>query len=253
MSNVVNPRRVKKLTAVQEALEILREMIASAEIEEAGRLPAEDELAARLGISRLTVREALAVLEREGVIARVQGRGTLVNRFARRLTGRIDSAREIGKFIEENGYRASTDRVKGRWQPAAPPEAAKLEIEPGEEVLVVEKRFLADGKPAAFCVDRVPRRRFSRFDFDIPDLAKAVFPLVERLCNCYLTHDVVEIIPAVAEGRLAEALQVGPGTPILRLDVVVYASEGYPVMYNTEYYLDHFVRFTLCRIAAYMT
>jgi len=253
MSNLVHSRRVRKSTAVQDAVEILREMIGSAEVEGAGRLPSEEVLAARLGVSRLTVREALAVLEREGIIVRIQGRGTIVNRFARRLTSRIDSAREIGKFIEENGYRASVDKVKSRWQLATPSEAAKLGIEPGKDILVVEKRFLADGKPAAFCIDRIPKERFMHLDFDPQDLGKAIFPVVERLCNCYLTHDVVEIIPTVADGRLAEFLQVTACTPILRLDVVVYAAGGYPVMYNTEYYLDQFVRFTLCRIAAYMT
>ncbi|QGP93640.1 HTH-type transcriptional repressor YvoA [Neomoorella glycerini] len=246
-------RRVKKSTAVQEALEIIREMITSPEVEEDLRLPSEEELALRLGISRLTVREALTVLEREGVIARIQGRGTIVNRFARRLTSRIDSAREIGKFIAENGYAVGVDSVKYWWQAATAREAEKLAISEGEEILVVEKRFLADGNPAAFCIDRVPKKLFCDLDFSTADLSQAIFPFIETRCQCHLTHDVIEIIPTVADVKLSRCLHVKEGAPLLRLDAVEYDLEGRPVMYNTEYYLDHFVRFTLCRIVSYMT
>lgn len=246
-------RRVKKSTAVQEALEIIREMITSSDVEENLRLPSEEELALRLGISRLTVREALTILEREGVIVRIQGRGTIVNRFARRLTSRIDSAREIGKFIAENGYTVGVDNVQHWWQAATALEAKKLAISEGEEILLVQKRFLADGNPAAFCIDRVPKKLFCDFNFSAADLEQAIFPFIEAHCRCQLTHDVIEIIPAVADTKLARCLQVNEGTPLLRLDAVEYDMEGRAVMYNTEYYLDHFVRFTLCRIVSYMT
>ncbi|BCV21462.1 GntR family transcriptional regulator [Moorella sp. Hama-1] len=245
-------RRVKKQTAVQEALEILRDIVASLDIDRDPRLPSEEELATQLGISRLTVREALTVLEREGIIARVQGRGTVVNPFARRLTSRIDSAREIGKFIEENGYTVSIDEVKSLWKKASDNEAIKLGINPGEEILVVEKRFLADGNPAAFCIDRIPKVLFRDLNFSVRDLAASIFSFTEHQCNCQLTHDVIEIIPMVADAKLMKLLQVNPGTPLLCLDAVEYAEDGQAVMYNSEYYLDQFIRFTLCRNVAYM-
>ena len=44
-----------------------------------GQLPSEPQLAAELGVSRATIREALTILAREGVIVRRHGVGTFVN------------------------------------------------------------------------------------------------------------------------------------------------------------------------------
>ncbi|MHB1654591.1 MAG: GntR family transcriptional regulator [Desulfitobacteriaceae bacterium] len=250
--NMQNVRKVRKSTAVLDALEIMRDFIASMVESGEHRLPSEEELATQLGISRLTVREAMTVLEREGVVVRFQGRGTLINHFVQRLTSRIDFAREIGKFIEEAGYTPSVDEVAFEWRLSTQDEASKLCLEEEQELLVVEKRFLADGEPAAFCIDRIPKSLFQQTDFTAHDLTKAIFPFVEQRCLCHLTHDVIEIIPVVAHEKLAKLLNVDVGSPLIRIDAVEYSAEGNPVMYNTEFYVDQFCRFTLCRSVAYI-
>ncbi|MBS1253747.1 MAG: Arabinose metabolism transcriptional repressor [Anaerolineales bacterium] len=63
-----------------QACNLLTRRILDAEWEVGGRLPSEHELCAQLGISRGTLRQALAELEREGFVRREQGRGTFVIR-----------------------------------------------------------------------------------------------------------------------------------------------------------------------------
>jgi DNA-binding FadR family transcriptional regulator len=64
--------------ANRQALERIRELIASGQMNASGRLPAERTLAENLGVSRRALRHALDVLEAEGRITRQQGRGTFV-------------------------------------------------------------------------------------------------------------------------------------------------------------------------------
>jgi DNA-binding FadR family transcriptional regulator len=64
--------------ANRQALERVRELIASEQMNASGRLPAERTLADNLGVSRRALRHALDVLEAEGRITRQQGRGTFV-------------------------------------------------------------------------------------------------------------------------------------------------------------------------------
>jgi DNA-binding FadR family transcriptional regulator len=64
--------------ANRQALERVRELIASGQMNASGRLPAERTLADNLGVSRRALRHALDVLEAEGRITRQQGRGTFV-------------------------------------------------------------------------------------------------------------------------------------------------------------------------------
>lgn len=65
-------------SAPERALTALRRMIDAGRLPRGSRLPAERELAIRLGVGRSTLRKALAVLEAEGLLWRHVGRGTFV-------------------------------------------------------------------------------------------------------------------------------------------------------------------------------
>ena len=61
------------------AKEQLYRYIRSMDLNENTKLPPENELGVKLGVSRVTVRRALDELEREGIVIRIHGRGTFVN------------------------------------------------------------------------------------------------------------------------------------------------------------------------------
>jgi DNA-binding GntR family transcriptional regulator len=56
----------------------LRDGIADGSLPLDGKLPSEPQLAARLAVSRATVREAVTLLETEGILDRRHGSGTFV-------------------------------------------------------------------------------------------------------------------------------------------------------------------------------
>ncbi|WP_258360620.1 GntR family transcriptional regulator [Moorella sulfitireducens] len=243
-------RKVQRLSLVQQTVETLREMINSGAYDNVDRLPSEEQLAAEIGASRLTVREALAVLEGEGVIMRRHGKGTMINYRTRQLKARIDPAREIGRFIAESGFQPGVARVKGWWEPAGVILAKKLGLKPEDKVLVIEKLFLADGNPAVFCIDRIPEKLIKT---PIPEARywETIFTVLEEHSGIHVVSDIVELIPTTADHRLAAIMKVNPGTPLLQLDTVAFDEQNEPVMATQEYYLDTFVRFTLYRKANY--
>ena len=69
------------MAATDQAIEGIRALIASGEFAAGDRLPKENELAARLGVSRGSLREAIRALERVGVVAARQGDGTYLTRL----------------------------------------------------------------------------------------------------------------------------------------------------------------------------
>ena len=78
----------------------LAERIESGGLQAGERLPPERELARALGVSRMTVRQALDVLARRGLVDRGVGRGTFVRGRVARIEGRVIAVDE-GRVVVE--------------------------------------------------------------------------------------------------------------------------------------------------------
>ncbi|WP_077622469.1 GntR family transcriptional regulator [Sediminibacillus massiliensis] len=137
--------KVHKQTAVKQAIEYLKKYILESNNLEKSKLPSEAYFAEELGVSRLTVREALTVLENEGFITRSQGSASTITTFARKLTEKIDHAGELKTFIKDCGYEVMIDKITYSFEKATKEQAEALKIKQGDELLVVKKRFRADG------------------------------------------------------------------------------------------------------------
>lgn len=241
-------KKVSKMTTVQRTLENLREYIKETK---SPLLPNEEELSNQLGVSRLTVREAITVLEREGVVSRVQGKGTMINSFVTKLENRIDIGSDIEGCLRSHGYDVRFEVAEFEFREATEVEASKLNLEIGDNVLIVKKLLYANEMVAAIYIDRIPEKLLKSKDFTAKDFEPSIFPVVEGLCQCNITHDVLEMYPGVTDKGLSETFKMPEGTPLLCFDVLEYTKNSVALMYNTEYYTGKFIRFTLCRNVAY--
>src|SRR6185369_2216490 len=78
--NTLKPARAKSQTLTEVAEQEIRTAIADGVYRPGAQLPAESELVQMLGVSRTVVREALRLLEDDGLITRRHGIGTFVRR-----------------------------------------------------------------------------------------------------------------------------------------------------------------------------
>jgi len=239
--------KVQKQTAVKQTIEYLKQYIFNTNEHELTKLPSETKLASEMGVSRVTVREALTVLENEGFITRSQGSSTIITTFARKLTGIIDSSGELSKFIRESGYEANVDNITYSWEICDEKTAEYLKLEPGEEILIVKKRFLADQAPAVYCINRIAKKHLQTNDFKENDLGPNIFTYLEETGNLHFSHDFMELIPTLTTSELGEMLHLPINTALLRLDITKYTDEGMPIMFNSEYYVHDLIKFTACR------
>ncbi len=185
------------------------------------QLPPENELAAMYGVSRATVRVALATLQREGALVRRQGAGTYVTRAAEYLDSRLEEMWNCEDMIRASG---GEPRVGWLEYEEALPDARtreKLLLGPEESVLIIRKVFLADGTPVIHCVDYLPLHLIEK-PFAGEDLAGHVFAFLEEFAGERASYYVAGLIPTVAEGEVAERLECPEGTPLLLFDEVAY-------------------------------
>ena len=108
-------------------------------------MPAEDDIAARYGVSKATVRQALGELATMGLVRREQGRGTFVAEFKIEL-----GPRELTSFTQEmsgNGLKPSSRVLKQHVIKAEGEVADKLKLKKGTNVLELKRLRLAQGEP----------------------------------------------------------------------------------------------------------
>lgn len=137
--------RSSKLPLYQQLYEILRSKITRREWQPGDMIPPESELVNQYQVSRITVRQVLDMLVQEGLIYRERGRGTFV------ALPRVDQAlMRIVTFTDDmlqRGIEPSTRLVSAGIVPAPADIAAKLQIEPGEELVNIKRLRLGNGDP----------------------------------------------------------------------------------------------------------
>lgn len=114
----------------------LRQMIEDQDLGAGDRLPSESEIAARFGVARGTVREALKVLEQSGLIGVQQGRGRFVSDIARLMVDRpLTEFESVTEMLEGLGYHLTNRVLSTETAAANEDEAAALEIPVGMPVM----------------------------------------------------------------------------------------------------------------------
>jgi GntR family transcriptional regulator len=223
----------KKIPLYYQLENILREKIMSGVFAAGSRLPTEAELIRLYGVGRITVRQALAALAKDGLIERKRRRGTIVTeRKSRRrafderidLTGALDEiiAAEAGatfKVIEMNRVEAD------------PQEAELFGLGTGEPLYRVKRLGLRDGKPRNLTLDYLPAEIGEKL---IPEelSAGSLLQTLETRFGLKLKSATQRISAALADPYLAKLLDLRVGSPMLSIERAVYASGALPVEFS---------------------
>lgn len=222
-------------------------MLRDGSFDATGRLPSEELLAQKLGISRTVVRDVLASLESEGFITRRRGIGTIINRHVLQIASRLDLEKEFLEELVDAGYTPSIAYVKPSMTKADQNAAKRLMINEGDELIVIERLILADQRPAILCLDHVPHKLVIDPTYQNKDLEPPVFQFLQQFCHCSVEMDLTKIEPCLADQNLAATFEISEGSPILYLDEVGYDINQRPVLWSKEYYAPGILEFTVLR------
>lgn len=213
----------------------------------ASRLPPENDLADRFGVSRNMMRECLTQLEREGMVNRRRGVGTLINRRIVGAHTRLDLVASLDSTLEQAGYKPSVAALEISQVGAEGEMAENLELRPGAPVLKVERLTLASGTPAVYITDYVPMASLPKHRFTKRDFMPNIFTFLKKQVNSEVYLNLAELRALPAPKKVADSLHVPEGAPLLFLGEVGFSFDGMPLLYSEEYLMDRVIRQMILR------
>lgn len=175
------------------------------------RFPTDQQLAARFGVSKMTVRQALADLVKDGLLSRTRGRGTFVTDAA--LVERLTPSLDIDQQHRAAGRNVSVSVLSLAERPARAAEAASLGAAEGEPVMEIRRLRALGGGPAALDERIAPAAIARRAGFD-PESAQG--SIVGRLRRAVPLAKAEWRMTAERAGReRAALLLIDPDDPVL--------------------------------------
>ena len=220
------------VTAHGQIEDWLADAIASGQLKPGDRLPTEQSLAAWLGVSRMTLRHALAELAQRGLVTRTVGRagGTFV--AEPKLVQDLTVLAGFSEQLRRHGLVAGARVLAATEITASPAACAALELEAGEAVYEVRRLRLADGKPiliehSLFPARHCPGLLESRLD-------GSLYELLEQKYGQRPHRAKESLEPVTAGVREAEALGVAEGAPLMLVERTAYAQDGTPLEFARD-------------------
>jgi GntR family transcriptional regulator len=221
------------LPLYSQVRERLRELILDGTFPPHAQLPSESELGGDFKVSRITVRQALADLQREHLIFKIPGKGAFVAKpkAFQQLSQLEGFAEALGRMGYEVRNRVLSHRT------LAPPPQVREKLQLAADALVSEIRRvrLINREPISYEVTWLPAAIGERLrDKDLP--GRDIFLILENDLALPLGHADLQIDATAADERLAEALSVAEGAAVLRIERLTHTAEGAPLDYEHLYF-----------------
>lgn len=204
---------------------IMVERISAGTLKPNDQLPTEDEMARQFAVSKSTVRQALSELAGEGVVRRVQGRGTFV------AEPRVEQGpRELTSFTDEmrkRGLRPSSKVLFKEVTQADAEIAEKLRLEEGQEVFHLRRLRYADAEVMGLQTSYVPISL-------VPDImgedfgTASLYEILEKKYGITFTHAQETHWAVLLELAEAELLAVPEGSPGLVAERIAFRGPDQP-------------------------
>jgi GntR family transcriptional regulator len=219
----------------------LKEQIVSGKLGPGDRMPSEAEYTRRFGVSRVVIRQALRILEEQALVVRVKGKGTFVSNAvaedaAPRISGSLEDLIHIGadttiKVVEFRLVKATADL------------AEVFGVTEGDDLFNVQRIRLVGGRPLAVLVNHLPYGIGATIP--LSDLTREpLIVLIEKRAGVHIEWASQVFQAVAADEGMAQLLEVDLLTPLLKLTLTAYSTDGMVVdlahvFYRSDRYYHH--------------
>lgn len=188
-------------------------------------MPTEHELCDMYSVSRITVRRALDELEREGMVKRIQGKGSFVN------TGRLRSGEGKKGFMEnmtDRGSKVTSLLLKEELTVPTQEVLIKLRLAEQQKVWHFTRLRFVDERPVVIMDTYISEELGNKMrDFNLA--STSFYQLYEKITGHAVTETESTVTAINPGAETCELLQVPAGSAHIWYKSVGYLDDGKPV------------------------
>lgn len=235
---------VNRLTAAvplyNQIAESLLDQIESGKLAPGSRLPPERELSEMLGVNRMTLRQALHLLQTQGLLIRRQGNGTFVaDPKIERQAGRLIS---FTRGMERRGLKPGARVISFQERPVEASIAVHLKLPILAPVYDIHRLRLINTEPVLLERYTIPVERFPNLEqHDLVN--RSMYEILETEYGISVSHARQSLEPAAALEYEAELLGIQPGAPLMLERRISFDKSYQPVEYGRDLYRGDRFRF----------
>lgn len=248
---MIAPVKPSRTTLAEHVRDELVACLVDGEFPMGSKLPNEQELGDRFGVSRATVREAVRGLLEAGYLDRRHGSGTYVIGTPRQHT--LDTNLSYLEMITAAGMTPGLTVLSTEVRGPDQDETRRLRVADDDQLLVVERVRTADGRPVVYSRDRIPCVLLNPAGVCEPSdivLDASLYRLLASV-GAGVRSAAATLLPVLADDQLAQRLGVPAGTPLQYIDQTDYDITGRPVMVSSEWHVPDVLPLRLNRRAVH--
>ncbi len=220
--------------------ESLLDQIESGKLAPGQRLAPERELSRTLGVNRMTLRQALHVLEAQGLLVRRQGHGTYIAEpKIERQAGKLFS---FTRGMERRGYKPAGKIISFAESLVEASIAVHLQLPTSAPVYEVHRLRLINREPVLLERFTIPQASFPHFERH--DLAnRSLYEVMETEYGVVVSKARQSLEPVIATEYEAKLLGIKPGAPLMLERRLSFDQNNRPVEYSKDLFRGDRFRF----------
>lgn len=224
--------------------EKLYQLIESNYFKHGEKLPGENSLAKDLGVSRASLRQALLVLQEDGIIHNVQGKGNFLVKTRKNIDVGLERLCNAAKVFNIEEYEDTPLEIK--YQMPSKWIQSVLQIKNNNLVVVFYRSCKVNSEYACYIISVIPYDIISTYNLNMENQSELLEFLDERIYNdasSAKTHMKL----TTSGDFVAEKLQIHEDVVLMLFEETIFNESGEPIMLSKSYFRPEFYEFHINR------